>query len=115
MEERGEEVLALGVALLSFRKTFRQRYDDELIRGARRRRRETSSSLRGNSKTSAPSKSGSTLSCRDIRLSNVGLVSKEKKRDQIIYFRMYDVAAAEAALHFVSSYDGFREINRKVG
>lgn len=46
---------------------------------------------------------------------------KKKKGEPIIYFlplpRMRDavVTAAEALFHFVSSYDGFREINRKVG
>lgn len=103
-------------ALLSFRRTFRQRYDDEdeLIRDAREREK----NLR------PPLKFKNFL---EIGVDSEFLVSryliiecrsriKGKKRDSIIYFlpspRMRD--AAEATLHFVSSYDGFREINRKV-
>lgn len=119
-KKKKKEVLALGLCSLSAGHSVN---DDELIMYGRAR--ETNlRPLHLISKTSAPAKSGSTasLSCGDIRLSNVGLVSNEKKKGEpIIYFlplpRMRDavVTAAEALFHFVSSYDGFREINRKVG
>lgn len=76
VEERGGPC---SWTLLSFRRTFRQRCDDELITDARAR---WALGQFVEIRKLLPSKSGSTLSLsrRDIRLSNVGLVSKEKKK-----------------------------------
>lgn len=115
----GRKGRSLLLALLSFRRTFRQRCDDELITDARARRALGQfvqiRKLRSPRNRGRPRVPRAAIS--DYRMS---VSYQRKKKDPIIYSlpsRMRDVAAAaaEAALHFVSSYDGFREINRKVG